>query len=71
MWSVGVMLYAMIVGYPPFISQHMDKLFELICSTNYNFHPEDWSDKSYEVRKLITSLLEPEIDQRMTAEEAC
>ena len=37
LWSVGVMAYYMLAGYPPFWSQRENKLFQKIKTCDYDF----------------------------------
>ena len=40
MWSLGVIAYILIGGYPPFIEQNQSKLFRKIKRGSYEFHVE-------------------------------
>jgi calcium-dependent protein kinase len=42
LWSIGVIVYIMLGGYPPFNADNDNQLFRLILSGKYSFHPEDW-----------------------------
>lgn len=58
MWSLGVSMFAMLVGYPPFIkAKTEEELFDLINTTNFDYLESDWQDKSNEARKLIDQLI--------------
>ena len=37
-WSVGVMTYYMLVGYPPFWSENEKKLFHKIKTCDFEFY---------------------------------
>ena len=38
MWSVGVILYILLGGYPPFIDDNQRRLFRKIRKGKYEFH---------------------------------
>lgn len=57
MWSLGVIVYILLGGYPPFIEQNQRELFRKIRRAQYSFHPEYWSQVSPEAKQLIRSLL--------------
>jgi len=37
MWSVGVITYYMLAGYPPFMADSEEKLFKKIKTTDFDF----------------------------------
>jgi calcium/calmodulin-dependent protein kinase I len=70
MWSVGVITYVLLVGYPPFMEDKQQDLFRKIRSGEYEFFEEDWMEVSEEAKSLIKSLLVTDPAQRLTAAEA-
>lgn len=42
-WSAGVMLYIMLVGFPPFYSTSESKIKNEILSCNYDFQGNNFS----------------------------
>jgi len=70
MWSVGVILYILLGGYPPFIDDNQRKLFRKIRKGEYEFHEEYWGHVSFEAKDLISKLLCVKMRDRMTAQEA-
>ncbi|CAM9722100.1 unnamed protein product, partial [Ectocarpus fasciculatus] len=77
MWSVGVIIYVLLAGRPPFNSRgaqnRLDEkiLFRLIKTGNYNFEDDFWQEVSDDAKDLITKLLTVDPATRMTASEAC
>lgn len=70
MWSVGVILYILLGGYPPFIESTQRDLFRKIRRGEYEFHEEYWGTVSSEAKQLISSLLTVDVNDRLTADEA-
>jgi serine/threonine protein kinase len=70
MWSVGVILYILLGGYPPFIENTQRDLFRKIRRGEYEFHEEYWGTVSEEAKSLISSLLTVDPTKRLNAEQA-
>jgi calcium/calmodulin-dependent protein kinase I len=70
MWSVGVILYILLGGYPPFIESTQRDLFRKIRRGEYEFHEEYWGTVSAEAKELISSLLTVKASNRLDAEQA-
>lgn len=68
-WAVGVILYILLCGYPPFNEDNNEKLFNLIKGGTYEFPAEDWERISDDAKDLIRHLLEIRPDRRYGAEE--
>ena len=45
MWSIGVILYIMLSGKPPFPGKNDDAILELVKTASYSFGPE-WNERS-------------------------
>jgi calcium/calmodulin-dependent protein kinase (CaM kinase) II/calcium/calmodulin-dependent protein kinase I len=69
MWSLGVIVYILLGGYPPFIEQNQRELFRKIRKADYKFHDEYWSQVSTEAKDMIRSLLTVKPSARKTADE--
>lgn len=69
-WSVGVILYILLGGYPPFIESTQRDLFKKIRKGEYEFHEEYWGTVSTEAKSLISSLLTVDASKRLTANQA-
>lgn len=70
MWSVGVILYILLGGYPPFIEKNQRDLFRKIRRGEYEFHEEYWGAVSKDAKDLISSLLTVDPRRRLSADQA-
>jgi calcium/calmodulin-dependent protein kinase I len=70
MWAIGVVIYMLLAGYPPFNDDDTKILFEKIKVGDYEFHEEYWKSVSAEAKDLISRLLKVNPLERYTAEEA-
>ncbi|CAG9835704.1 unnamed protein product [Diabrotica balteata] len=70
-WAAGVILYILLCGYPPFVSQDNDqeKLFDCILSGQYDFPEEYWQDVSSCAKELIQNMLQLDPELRFSAED--
>ncbi|XP_053173953.1 MAP kinase-activated protein kinase 2-like [Scomber japonicus] len=73
MWSLGVIMYILLCGYPPFFSHQglaiSPGMKRRICKGQYEFPKTEWSDVSEEAKQLICHLLKTEPTQRMSITE--
>lgn len=71
-WSVGVIAYILLGGYPPFYSEtnDNDELFRKISDADYKFDPEWWRPISPNAKDLIRKLLVVDQNTRLTAAQA-
>jgi calcium/calmodulin-dependent protein kinase I len=70
MWSVGVILYVLLGGYPPLIEDTNRELYKKIRCGDFEFDPDYWEGISEEAKSLISSLLEVNPKKRLSAKEA-
>lgn len=68
-WSIGVILYTLLSGLPPFNENQNSELFEKIKTAEYTFPPSEWDSISFEAKDLISKLLVTDPEKRLTAEE--
>ena len=67
LWSIGVITYIVLGGYPPFHDDNMKNLFKKIRKGDFVFHPEYWKNVSEEAKDFIRGLLTVDPDKRLTA----
>lgn len=70
MWSIGVILYILICGFPPFYDEDNTKLFLSIQKGEYDYPSPYWDSVSPEVIDLIDKLLVLDPGLRLTAAQA-
>ena len=70
MWSLGVIVYILLGGYPPFIEQNQRELFRKIRKGQYEFHEEYWGQVSDDAKGLISKLLNVDPATRYSANAA-
>jgi calcium/calmodulin-dependent protein kinase I len=69
MWSVGVILYILLCGYPPFYAESDPELFKKIMACEYEFG-EGWENVSASAKDLIKHLLVKDPKKRYTATQS-
>jgi len=70
MWSVGVITYILLCGYPPFYDEDQATLFETIIRGKFEFHAEYWKDISSSAKDLIRKMLTVDPKKRLDAKQA-
>jgi len=65
-WSLGVILYIILVGYPPFFGADEAECKERILAGQFEFHPEHWRCVSPEAKDLICKMLTVDQAQRVS-----
>jgi len=70
MWSVGVIIFFLLVGFLPFHSRDQDQLFKVIRLGKFRFDSKYWDGISDEAMELIASLLEVDPSTRCSATKA-
>jgi len=68
-WSVGVILYILLCGFPPFYEEELPALFEQILKARYDFPSPWWDNISKEAKDLVKGLLTVDPKKRLTADQ--
>ncbi|XP_077091066.1 calcium/calmodulin-dependent protein kinase type 1D [Siphateles boraxobius] len=69
-WSIGVIAYILLCGYPPFYDENDSKLFEQILKADYEFDAPYWDDISDSAKDFISCLMEKDPSKRYTCDQA-
>jgi len=59
-WSLGIILYILLCGYPPFSGSNEKEIYQNISSLKFNFPQSEWKNISENAKNLISSMLCPE-----------
>uniref|UniRef100_A0A1I8HAR4 non-specific serine/threonine protein kinase n=1 Tax=Macrostomum lignano TaxID=282301 RepID=A0A1I8HAR4_9PLAT len=73
LWSLGVITYILLCGYPPFYSNHgapiSPGMKQRIRDGQYDFPTAEWGNVSEDAKDLIRRLLKTDPDQRLTIQQ--
>ncbi|XP_063984767.1 calcium/calmodulin-dependent protein kinase type II alpha chain isoform X3 [Diachasmimorpha longicaudata] len=69
-WACGVILYILLVGYPPFWDEDQHRLYSQIKAGAYDYPSPEWDTVTPEARNLINQMLTVNPTRRITASEA-
>ncbi|XP_006873086.1 PREDICTED: serine/threonine-protein kinase 33 [Chrysochloris asiatica] len=68
-WSIGVIMYILLCGEPPFLANSEDKLFELIRKGELRFEDPVWESVSDCAKSALKQLMKVDPAHRITAKE--
>lgn len=70
MWSIGVISYILLCGYPPFHGKDDSEILESTIRAEVKFRPPEWDLISSEAKKFISTLIVVDTAKRATAKQA-
>ena len=59
-WSLGIILYILLCGYPPFKGSNEKEIIKKISSLKFEFRQAEWKNISESAKNLISNMLCPE-----------
>jgi len=68
-WSLGVCLFVMLVGFAPFEGDTQPELRDLIIAGEYSMDTREWTKITKEAKDLIPNLLSYDHNQRYTSKD--
>jgi len=66
MWSLGVLLFIMLCGYPPFVEKNLPRLYKAIKRAKVEFNSQYWEHISSDAKECVKGLLALDIKKRLT-----
>lgn len=69
-WSIGVITYILLCGYPPFYGDTDNQIFDSVRTGRFDFPSPDWDDISDNAKDFICSLLRRDPSKRLSASDA-
>ncbi|XP_046391797.1 calcium/calmodulin-dependent protein kinase type II alpha chain isoform X13 [Ischnura elegans] len=69
-WACGVILYILLVGYPPFWDEDQHRLYSQIKAGAYDYPSPEWDTVTPDAKNLINQMLTVNPAKRITASEA-
>lgn len=69
-WSIGVILYCLIIGRMPFESDTSKKLYDNLRKPDISFYGHEWLAVPYSAKALLLEMLRPDACDRIDAPSA-
>jgi len=66
-WSIGVITYILLCGYPPFYGDSDTQIFESVKIGRFDFPSPEWDDISQSAKDFVIALLKKNPKERPTA----
>lgn len=69
-WSIGVITYILLCGYPPFYGDSDTEIFDSVRTGRFDFPSPEWDDISDTAKDFVKQMLQKDEKNRPTAAEA-
>jgi len=70
LWSIGVITYFLLAGFPPFMGETLPEIVEQILNADFDYPAPYWDNISQNAKDFISKLLVTDKSKRLTAETA-
>jgi len=70
LWSIGVIVYILLCGFPPFYGDNDNQMFRKIKAGSYKFLAPYWDPISQDAKDFVSKLLVVDSSKRMDCEKA-
>lgn len=71
LWSIGVITYILLCGYPPFYGKNDAEIFASVRRGQYEFQSPEWDTVSNKAKDFVNALLMVKPADRPTASQVC
>jgi calcium/calmodulin-dependent protein kinase I len=68
-WSIGILIYVLLCGFPPFYEENNEDLFGAIKHADFDFPSPYWDEISDMAKDLIKCLLVVDPKKRISADD--
>ncbi|WOK94194.1 calcium-dependent protein kinase 10-like [Canna indica] len=68
-WSIGIIIYILLVGVPPFWAESEQDIFDEVLNGTLNLHSDPWPSISVSAKDLVRKILVRDPKKRLTAHE--
>ena len=68
-WSIGVIMFILLCGYPPFYGEDENQVTKSILNDELEYLDEDWGHVSFETKNLVSGLLEKDFTKRKSCDD--
>lgn len=69
-WSIGVITYILLCGYPPFYEETETRLFSKIMKGQYEFDSPFWDNISASAKDFVSNMMQKNPNMRFTTDQA-
>jgi calcium-dependent protein kinase len=69
-WSLGVIMFILLSGFPPFYGETKNDIYHKIENCIYSLTTSDWTRVTTQAKDLIRRMLEKNPKKRITIEKA-